>query len=88
MKLNIKAISLTAGILTAAGMLIIGTANLIWPDYGNAFLQIMDSVYPGYDANQSFVSVIILTLYALIDGFLSGLIFGSVYNVFAGRKNE
>jgi hypothetical protein len=85
MRLNVKALALTAGILWAAAVLITGLANLIWPDYGTAFLQIMASLYPGYDATPSFGAVIIGTLYALVDGAIAGLVFAWLYNVFAGR---
>jgi hypothetical protein len=85
MRLNVKAFALTAGILWAAAVLLTGLANLIWPDYGTAFLQIMASLYPGYDATPSFGAVIIGTLYALVDGAIAGLVFAWLYNMFAGR---
>jgi hypothetical protein len=85
MRLNVKAFALTAGILWAAAVLLTGLANLIWPDYGTAFLQIMASLYPGYDATPSFGAVIIGTLYALVDGAIAGFVFAWLYNVFAGR---
>lgn len=85
MKLNLKALALTAGILWALAVFVIGVANLIWSGYAVAFLKVMASVYPGYNASGSVVDVIVGTLYALVDGAVCGLIFGWLYNLFVGR---
>lgn len=85
MKLNLKALVFTTGILWALAMLITGIANLIWSGYGAAFLQIMASVYPGYHASSSIGDLIVGTLYALLDGAICGLIFGWLYNLFVGK---
>jgi hypothetical protein len=85
MKLNVKALALASGILWAAAVLLTGIANLIWAGYGAAFLQLMASLYPGYHATSSFGSVIIGTLYALIDGAIAGLVLAWLYNLCAGR---
>jgi ABC-type nitrate/sulfonate/bicarbonate transport system permease component len=88
MKLNIKALVLTAGILWALAVFLTGVANLIWPEYGVAFLKIMASVYPGYHATRSIGDVIVGTLYGLIDGAICALFFGWLYNVFVGKKTK
>lgn len=85
MKLNLKALTLTAGILWAVALFLTGLANLIWSGYGTAFLQCFASVYPGYHASGSFGDLVVGTLYALIDGAVAALIFGWVYNLFVGR---
>ena len=87
MKLNIKALSLTVGILWAAAVFLVGVANLIWSGYGGAFLQLMASIYPGYEATRSIGQVIVGTLYALVDGLILGLVLAWVYNLFAGRSS-
>jgi len=86
MKLNIKAFMLTCAVLWAAAIFIVGMANLIWPGYGAAFLQVMASIYPGYDANCTFGSVIVGTLYAVVDGAIGGLVFAWLYNLFLGKE--
>ena len=86
MKLNLKALVLTAGILWALAIFITAVANLIWSGYGVAFLQAMASVYPGYHASRSIGDVIVGTLYALVDGAICGLVFGWLYNLFVGKK--
>lgn len=85
MKLDLKALAFTSGILWAVAVLITGIANLIWSGYGTAFLQVMASIYPGYDAARSFGAVIVGALYALVDGAVCGLIFAWLYNLFVGR---
>ncbi len=88
MKLNIKAFMLTCAILWAAAIFITGIANLIWSGYGAAFLQIMASVYPGYDASNTIGSVIVGTLYAVVDGAIAGLVFAWLYNWLLGKGSS
>jgi len=85
MKLNLKALALTAGLVWAGTVLMVGVTNLIWPGYGNTFLQLVASIYPGYDATGSVGSVIVGTLYALVDGAIFGLVVGWLYNLFLGK---
>ena len=85
MKLNLKALVLTAGLVWAGAVLMVGVTNLIWPGYGNTFLQLVASIYPGYDATRSVGAVIVGTLYALVDGAIFGLVFGWLYNLFLGK---
>jgi hypothetical protein len=84
MKLDIKAMALTAGILWAACFFLTGVVNLVWPWYGGAFLALGASIYPGYHGPGGFGSVIVVTLYALLDGLVCGAVFAWVYNRFAG----
>jgi hypothetical protein len=41
MKLNVKALVLTASLVWAGSVLMVGVANLICPGYGMAFLHIV-----------------------------------------------
>ena len=86
MRLNLKAITLTAGIIWALAIFMTGIANLIWSGYGDAFLKVIASIYPGFNAGGSFGDVIIGTLYAFVDGAACGLIFGWIYNLFVGKS--
>jgi hypothetical protein len=88
MKLNAKALALSIAILWGFAVLIVGAANLVWPGYGAAFLQMIASVYPGYHANGSLGDLIVGVLYALVDGLIGSLIFAWLYNSFAGRQNR
>ena len=66
-------------------MLLTGLANLIWPGYGQGFLEVMASVYPGYHATSNFGDVIVGTLYGLVDGAVGGAVVAWLYNRLAGR---
>ena len=85
MKFNLKALSLTAGILWSLAIFITGAANILWQGYGETFLQVISSVYPGYHAGRSIGNVLAGTLYAFVDGAVAGLAFGWLYNLFAGK---
>ena len=83
MRLNTSAMAVAFGILWGACLPLVGVANMIWPSYGQAFLQLCVSIYPGYHPGTGFGSVLIGTLYALVDGAIGGAIFGWLYNRFA-----
>ena len=85
MKLSIKAVSLTVAIFWGGSILLVGLANLIWPGYGVAFLEVVASIYPGYHASPSLGGVIVGTLYGLVDGFIGGLIVAWLYNLFVQK---
>lgn len=85
MRLNTKAVAIAAGILWGAGVLIVGVANMIWPGYGQAFLQLCASIYPGYHSETGFGSVVIGAIYALVDGLVGGAIFTWLYNLFVSE---
>ncbi len=88
MKLNLKALMVTFAILWAGAVFIVGAANLIWPEYGKAFLQMLASIYPGYKASGIFGDMIAGSLYALVDGAIAGLILGWLYNLFARQRSS
>jgi len=81
MKMNIIALSIAAAVLWSGAVLIVAVANLIWPGYGGAFLELVGSIYPGYHPGQGLASVITATLYGLVDGAIAGAVFGWLYNV-------
>ena len=86
MKLDVKATALTIGLLWGAAMFLTGTANLVWDGYGEDFLDVMASGYPGYDATASFGQVIVGTLYGLLDGTAGGAVVAWLYNRLAARQ--
>jgi hypothetical protein len=85
MRLNTAAMAVAFGILWGACVLIVGVANLIWPSYGQALLELCASIYPGHHPGAGIGSVIIGTIYALVDGTVGGAIFGWLYNLLAGE---
>ena len=86
MRLNTIAMAVAFGILWGACLLLVGVANMIWPSYGQAFLQLCASIYPGYHPGTGVGSVVIGTIYALVDGFVGGAIFGWLYNLLVGER--
>ncbi len=82
MKLSTSGLTVTMALLWGGAALFCGLANLIWPSYGVAFLQLISSVYPGYHATRGVGSVVVGTLYALLDGAVCGFLFGWLYNRF------
>jgi len=83
MKLSLKGVTLTAAIIWGLALLIVGVANLLWPPYGKAFLEVMSSIYPGYKQQGTLGDVLVGTLYAVVDGGIAGFITAWVYNSFA-----
>ena len=84
MRLNTKALCITGAILWGGCFLVTGIVNLCWPPYGAAWLAIGSSIYPGYHGPAGFGSVIVVTLYAVVDGGLSGAVLAWLYNRLAG----
>jgi hypothetical protein len=82
MKLNVKATALSCAILWGGCMLWMTLANLVWAGYGQEFLQVMASVYPGYHASRSIWEVIVGTLYGATDALIGGALFAWLYNCF------
>ena len=83
-RLSIRALALTGGVLWGASVLFVGLINLAVPSYGLTFLWFVSSVYPGYHAEPSFISVLIGAGYAVVDGLVCGAVFAWLYNFFAG----
>ena len=86
MSLNLKAFALTAAVLWGGMFFVVGLANLIWPSYGVVWLDLGTSIYPGYSGPSGLGSVILVTLYALLDGAVAGTIFAWLYNAFSGSR--
>lgn len=83
MKLSVKAMTITLALFWGGTVFIVALLNFLSPPYGQAFLDLVSSVYPGYKVAGGFGSVIIGTLYALVDGAVGGVIFAVTYNTFA-----
>ena len=85
MRLNPKALALTCGLLWGATLFLLGCVNFQWPDFGSFFLLMLQSLYPGYRGGASVGSVLLGTVYGVLDGALGGLVVAWVYNFFARR---
>lgn len=85
MKLSVKGLTTAAALTWGGCFFLVGIAHLIWPSYGEAWLELGQSIYPGYSPG-GLGSVIVVTLYALLDGAVAGAVFGWLYNRFAGSS--
>lgn len=86
MRLSVVALASTAGVFWGGAILVVALANLIWPSYGRAFLELTASLYPGYQPGSGLGSVVTGTLYGLVDGAVSGAVFAWLYNLFTQRR--
>ena len=85
MKLSVKGLTIAGAIFWGGMLFIVGLIDLIFSGYGVALLQVADSVYPGYTYGGGFGSVIVGTLYAVLDGAVAGALFGWLYNLFVPK---
>jgi hypothetical protein len=85
MRLNAMAMAVAASLLWGGAILLVTAANLAWPGYGQAFLELAASIYPGYAPGSGIGSIITGTLYGLADGAIAGAIFAWLYNLVARK---
>ena len=84
MRLSLKGLTIASALLWGGGIFFVGLVNLAVPSYGIAFLQLLNSVYPGFRNLHTFVDVLVGAGYGLFDGAFGGLFFGLLYNLFVG----
>ncbi len=87
MRINTKALAYTLAIVWGASVLFVGLLNYFVPPYGQAFRDMVASIYPGYQATPGLWGVLIGTAYAMADGLVGGVIIGAIYNAFAGKPS-
>jgi hypothetical protein len=80
MKLCVCAFAATSSAIWGVGFLIVGLLNRFFPPYGIWFLEVVESVYPGYHAGWGLKNLAIGFLWALLDGFVAGGLLAWVYN--------
>jgi hypothetical protein len=88
MKLAIRPLAITCAIVWGGTVLVSSLANLFWPPYAKEFLQMLASIYPGYTGEPTFGGVLNVTLYALLDGAVGGLIIAWLYNLLVGKCGD
>lgn len=86
MRFDVRAMAAALGLLWGAGVLVVGLANVAWPDYGVEFLQVMASIYPGYQGAPGVAQSVVGAMYGLFDAAVGGAIFAWIYNLFAARS--
>ena len=75
-RLNIRKLSLPLAMIAAMFMLVVGLARLVSPDYGQAFVEVLASLHPGYTSTATLGQMIIGVLYGALDGAIGGAVFG------------
>lgn len=92
MKLAVRPFAITCAIVWGGVVFLTALANLLWPPYAAGFLELLASIYPGYTAESTFGGMLNVTLYALVDGAVGGLIFACLYNLLTkkleGKKDK
>jgi hypothetical protein len=75
-----KAVAMTAGLIWAGCILLIGIVHLADPRYGSGFLTVMSSLYPGLHFAHAWENILGGTVYGFVDGVIAGLLFAWVYD--------
>ncbi len=88
MKLSVKALAITSGLVWGGAMLTCGLVNLAARPYGKRFLKLMSSVYPGFHNSRTLGDVLVGAGYGFIDGALGGVVVAALYNQFAHEGNK
>lgn len=86
MKLSTRGLATAIALLTGGCFLFVGLVQLAFPSYGGAFLDLGASIYPGYHGPDGIGSVIVVTLYGLVDGAIAGAILAWLYNWVTGAN--
>jgi hypothetical protein len=87
MRLDVKGLAIAMSILAGSALLLVGLGNVGVNGYGAAVLDVAASVYPGYHGPEGMLSVLVVTLYAMLDGAIFGALLAWLYNRF-GRVRE
>lgn len=87
MKLDTLRFGFTVCVVWAIVVFLVAVGNMVIAGYGEAFLKLIDSIYPGYHVGKwGFGGAIVATLYAALDGFIVGVVFAWLYNRFTKNK--
>ncbi len=85
MKLSVKAMALTSGMVWGGAMLVCGLINLASRSYARPFLGVMSSVYPGFHNSRTLADVLVGAGYGFVDGAAGGAVVAAVYNRLAAE---
>jgi len=81
-KLNTTAMAIAMGLLWGGGTLAVALVQLVSPGYGQALMQVMASIYPGFNASGGILDGLVGAGYALVDGAIGGWLLAWLYNRF------
>jgi len=80
-KLLPRAFAFAGGMLWGLAMLTVGLVHMKYPNYGQAFLEMTSSIYPGYHVSTTLKAVLVGTGYAVVDGAIGGALLAWFYNL-------
>jgi hypothetical protein len=91
MRLSVRGLALACGLLWAIVILGVGLAALglgvkDGSYYGQDFLLVVASIYPGYRGVPQLGDILTGTAYGFLDGLIGGAIIAWIYNLAAGRE--
>jgi len=90
MKLKVLPFALALGVICGIGLFVTHMLAL-YASYGTSWIALIQEVYPYYELTLG--GAFLGALYCFIDGFIGGLIFAGLYNLFGfgcccGRKKK
>lgn len=80
MKMNVRALGLTLGLLWGACIFLVGLGQYCCEGYGQSVLDLAASIYPGFELVGSFGNLLIGTAYGFVDGLIGGALLAWLYN--------
>jgi len=85
-KLSPKVLALTFGVFWAASIFFVDVINQFFAaGYGQNFLDLVASIYPGYASGGGLKGLVVGTFYGFVDGLVGGFIFAWVYNFISDK---
>ena len=80
MRLCARSMAITAAVIWGAAIFFIGIGSMFFAGYGSAVLDLVASVYPGYNNTGGVGDLAVGTLLAAADGLIGGFVFAWLYN--------
>lgn len=84
MKLDTKALAITFALIWGGCIFLVALLNSTSSGYGQAFVDLMASVYPGFHPG-GIGGAVVGGLYGAVDGAVCGVLLGWIYNTVATR---
>lgn len=85
MRLSVKALAIAGALTWGLAVFLGGITAFLAPDWGLRYMELLGAIYPGVEG-VTFGSLIIATLYALVDGAIGCAVFAWIYNRFAAPR--
>ncbi len=82
MNISVKGAAIAAALVWGGVIFLTGMLYVSNGTYGDEFMVLLASLYPGFHAERTIGSVIIGTVYGLLDGAICGAVFAWLYNTF------